>query len=150
MTKWAENRCYIWLCRGQYILHHFAWLLILQVPQTLALFSPCFRIISYDVNMIWEARSERQRCFCHAFTDCDTVPLTAGHGKLPYLTSLVQEILMSTWMTSLTGRTTKDTVIRSDITIFKYIHQVLFWEKVCKESWLRMKSAVRVSAKGSR
>ena len=39
---------------------------------------------SYDVKMIQEALSERQRhylLFCHAFTGCDTVSLIAGHGK---------------------------------------------------------------------
>ena len=50
---------------------------------------------SYDVKMIREAFSEKQRRylldFCHAFTGCDTVSAIAGHGKNTlYLTSFVQ------------------------------------------------------------
>ena len=40
---------------------------------------------SYDVKMIREALSERQRrylLFCHTFTDCDTVSSIAGHGPI--------------------------------------------------------------------
>ena len=71
---------------------------------------------SYDVKMIREAISERQRrylLFCYAFTGCDTVSSIAGHGKATLFDKFCACKDIDEHM---------DTMIRSGNAIFKYIY----------------------------
>ena len=75
--------------------------------------------------MIREALSERQRCyllFCHAFAGCDTVSSIAGQGKSTLFDKFHAGDIDEHMDIFLDIQSTKDTVIRGGIAIFKYIY----------------------------